>query len=150
MQSKASQPIQRTDGISRETERRIITGVPTSSWYALQEKGLAPKPVRLGPRSVGWPRQELFAWCEQRLVERDAKVAQSCARVAGAAPTPADIVAMFDAVTDHAAFVRAGAALSAIPSAMLTDADRGDIARAMIGAQARCWVQRSKDAGLSD
>jgi predicted DNA-binding transcriptional regulator AlpA len=70
MQSKTSQLLQRTDGIAREAERRVITGVPTSSWYALQEKGLAPKPVRLGPHSVGWPRQELFAWCEQRLIER--------------------------------------------------------------------------------
>jgi predicted DNA-binding transcriptional regulator AlpA len=70
MQSKPSQLIQRTDGIAREAERRVITGVPTSSWYALQEKGLAPKPARLGPRTVGWPRQELFAWCEQRLIER--------------------------------------------------------------------------------
>jgi predicted DNA-binding transcriptional regulator AlpA len=63
------QLITRIDGIAREAERRIITGVPTSSWYALQEKGLAPKPVRLGPRSVGWPRQALFAWNEQRQQE---------------------------------------------------------------------------------
>jgi predicted DNA-binding transcriptional regulator AlpA len=70
MQPKNTQPIQRTDGICREAERREITGVPTSSWYALQDKGLAPKPVRLGPHSVGWSRQALFAWCEQRLAER--------------------------------------------------------------------------------
>jgi predicted DNA-binding transcriptional regulator AlpA len=61
------QLIQRTDGICREAERRAITGVPTSSWYALQGKGLAPKPVRLGPRSVGWDRRSLFHWVEQRL-----------------------------------------------------------------------------------
>jgi predicted DNA-binding transcriptional regulator AlpA len=66
MHPKSSQPIQRTDGICREAERRVITGVPTSSWYALQEKGLAPKPVRLGPRSVGWNRQSLFRWVEER------------------------------------------------------------------------------------
>jgi len=63
------QPIQRTDGICREAERRAITGVPTSSWYLLQEKGLAPKPVRLGPRSVGWDRRSLFRWVEQRLAK---------------------------------------------------------------------------------
>jgi prophage regulatory protein len=70
MQSKSSQLIQRADGIAREPERRVITGVPTSSWYELQKKGLAPLPVRLGPHSVGWLRQELFAWCDQRLAER--------------------------------------------------------------------------------
>jgi predicted DNA-binding transcriptional regulator AlpA len=65
-----SQLITRTDGICREAERRIITGVPTSSWYALQERGLAPKPVRLGgPRSVGWPRAALLSWVEARTAE---------------------------------------------------------------------------------
>jgi predicted DNA-binding transcriptional regulator AlpA len=66
---KTPQFIQRTDGICRETERRAITGIPTSTWYALQEKGLAPKPVRLGPRSVGWPRACLLSWCEARIAE---------------------------------------------------------------------------------
>jgi predicted DNA-binding transcriptional regulator AlpA len=70
MPPKASPPIQRTDGIAREQERRVITGVPTSSWYLLQDSGLAPKPVQLGPHSVGWARQELFDWVEQRMVER--------------------------------------------------------------------------------
>ena len=65
------QPIHRTDGICREAERGVITGVPTSSWYLLQEKGLAPKPVRLGPRSVGWNRQSLFRWVEDRLAEHE-------------------------------------------------------------------------------
>jgi predicted DNA-binding transcriptional regulator AlpA len=67
MQASKPQTIQRTDGICREAERRIITGIPTSSWYALQEKGLAPKPVRLGPRSVGWPRAALLNWVEARI-----------------------------------------------------------------------------------
>jgi predicted DNA-binding transcriptional regulator AlpA len=71
MQPKTPQLIQRTDGICREAERRAITGVPTSSWYALQEKGLAPKPVRLGPRSVGWPRALLLSWVEARVSESE-------------------------------------------------------------------------------
>jgi predicted DNA-binding transcriptional regulator AlpA len=64
--SKRPQLITRIDGIAREAERRVITGVPTSSWYLLQQKGLAPKPVRLGPRSVGWNRQSLFRWIEEQ------------------------------------------------------------------------------------
>ena len=33
----------RPDRVAREPERERITGVPTSSWYDLQDKGLAPK-----------------------------------------------------------------------------------------------------------
>jgi predicted DNA-binding transcriptional regulator AlpA len=71
MSTKKPQLITRTDGICREAERRAITGVPTSSWYLLQEKGLAPKPVRLGPRSVGWSRAALLDWAEARIGESE-------------------------------------------------------------------------------
>ena len=82
MSIKTPPPIQRTDGICREAERRVITGVPTSSWYALQEKGLAPKPVRLGPRSVGWPRESLIQWVESRIAESGEDAWQPLAAVA--------------------------------------------------------------------
>jgi hypothetical protein len=52
-------------------------------------------------------------------------------------PTPADIAGMFRAAADHTDYVRASAALSAIPSAMITDADRAAIVEAMIAATAR-------------
>ena len=61
----------RTDGIAREAERCEITGVPQSTWRVMQDKGLAPKPVRLGPRSVGWLRTELLSWVEDRTAERE-------------------------------------------------------------------------------
>jgi predicted DNA-binding transcriptional regulator AlpA len=73
MPPKSSPPIQLTDGIAREPERRAFTGIPPSSWYPLQDKGLAPRPVRLGPNSVGWLRRELSRFVEQRIAERDAK-----------------------------------------------------------------------------
>jgi prophage regulatory protein len=69
--SPAENTHRRTDGIAREAERREITGIPSSSWYVLQAQGLAPKPVRLGPRSVGWLRSELWAFLEDRMAERD-------------------------------------------------------------------------------
>jgi len=60
-------------GVAREALRRELTGVPTSTWYELQAKGLAPKPIRLGgPRSVGWLVSELEEWQRQRIAERDA------------------------------------------------------------------------------
>jgi prophage regulatory protein len=58
-------------GIARETLRFELTGVPTSTWYDLQAKGLAPKPIALGPRARGWLISELEDWVQQRRVARD-------------------------------------------------------------------------------
>jgi hypothetical protein len=49
-------------------------------------------------------------------------------------PTPADIAEMFDTAESHDDFMRASAALSQIPSAMLTDEDRSRLVDAMIRA----------------
>jgi predicted DNA-binding transcriptional regulator AlpA len=46
------------------------TGIPTSSWYELQKRGLAPKPFPLTARSVGWSFKELAAWVEARKAKR--------------------------------------------------------------------------------
>jgi prophage regulatory protein len=69
MQTENTKP----KGVAREAQRYELTGVPTSTWYDLQNAGLAPKPIHLGPRSVGWLISELEAWVEQRRAERDAK-----------------------------------------------------------------------------
>jgi len=52
-------------------------------------------------------------------------------------PTPADIALMFETAESRPDFLRASAALSAIPSAMLTDDDRGELFRALTAAVAR-------------
>jgi hypothetical protein len=52
-------------------------------------------------------------------------------------PTPADIAGMFRAAADHTHYIRASAALSEIPSAMMTAEDRVAIVDAMIAATAR-------------
>jgi prophage regulatory protein len=59
------------DGVAREPEREKITGVPTSTWYELQDAGLAPKPIPLGPKSRGWIRRELFDWVAEQRAKRD-------------------------------------------------------------------------------
>jgi hypothetical protein len=51
-------------------------------------------------------------------------------------PTPADIALMFETAESHDDFMRASAALSAIPSAMLTNDDRGELVRATTAAVA--------------
>jgi predicted DNA-binding transcriptional regulator AlpA len=61
----------RPDRVVREAERRQITGIPTSSWYDLQNAGLAPKPFSLtGSRSVGWSFNELTDFVEARKATR--------------------------------------------------------------------------------
>jgi prophage regulatory protein len=62
----------RPKGIAREPQRYQLTGVPTSTWYDLQNAGLAPKPIPLGPRSRGWLIEELDEWVNQRRAQRDA------------------------------------------------------------------------------
>jgi prophage regulatory protein len=58
-------------GVAREAQRYELTGVPTSTWYDLQNAGLAPKPIHLGLRAVGWLISELEDWVEARKRERD-------------------------------------------------------------------------------
>jgi prophage regulatory protein len=55
----------------REPDRRIKTGVPRSTWYALMAQRIAPKPVKLGPRSVAWIEDELEAWMRGLETKRD-------------------------------------------------------------------------------
>jgi len=60
----------RPRGVAREPQRYHLTGVPTSTWYDLQAKGQAPKPIHLGPRSRGWLISELEDWVQQRAAAR--------------------------------------------------------------------------------
>jgi predicted DNA-binding transcriptional regulator AlpA len=61
----------RPDRAVRESERRQITGLPSSSWYPLQDAGLAPKPFPLTTRTVAWSFNELSDWVEARKAKRD-------------------------------------------------------------------------------
>ena len=64
-----------TETFVRDSERRAITGVPTSTWYEMQDAGIAPLPVKIGPRSVAWLRSELAKWQADRIAERDCQAA---------------------------------------------------------------------------
>jgi prophage regulatory protein len=48
-----------------------MTGLNRSSIYEYMAKGTFPKPIRLGPRAVGWLEPEIIAWQKQRIAERD-------------------------------------------------------------------------------
>lgn len=50
----------------RERDRRAITGVSRTQWWALERDQVAPKRVRLGASAVAWRLSDLLAWIEQR------------------------------------------------------------------------------------
>jgi len=42
-----------------------------STMYSMIKQGKFPRPIKLGPRSVGWIETEIDAWLESRLQQRD-------------------------------------------------------------------------------
>jgi predicted DNA-binding transcriptional regulator AlpA len=70
MQPEKSSP---PDRAVREPERARITGVPTSTWYDLQKRGLAPKPFAISAHCVAWSFNQLTEWWEACKAERDAR-----------------------------------------------------------------------------
>ena len=62
--------------IVKRPEVEAATGLSRSSLYRLAAAGQFPRPIRLGPRAVGWRADEIAAWIEARTAERDGKGAQ--------------------------------------------------------------------------
>jgi prophage regulatory protein len=48
-----------------------LVGLGRSQIYSLMETRLFPKQIKLGPRAVGWVEEEIEAWIEERIGERD-------------------------------------------------------------------------------
>lgn len=51
-----------TERFVRENERRLLTSISRSQAWQLEQKGLFPKRIKLGNRSVCWKLSELMAW----------------------------------------------------------------------------------------
>lgn len=51
----------------RRAEVQAATGLPTSSLYALIQRGEFPKPIHITERSVGWLASDVEAWQQARL-----------------------------------------------------------------------------------
>jgi prophage regulatory protein len=63
--------------ILRMAEVEAVTSLYRSTIYELmQEPGGFPLPVPLSPRAVGWVEQEVRAWLERRIKERNANKAK--------------------------------------------------------------------------
>lgn len=52
--------------IAREPERKRITGVCRTAWWAAERRGVAPRRVQLLGGRVGWRVSELYAWVLSR------------------------------------------------------------------------------------
>ena len=50
------------------------TRLQKSAIYQRMAAGTFPKPVRLGPKAIGWVEYEIDAWIQARIDERDGKV----------------------------------------------------------------------------
>jgi prophage regulatory protein len=62
-----------TPQIVKRPDVEAATGLSRSSIYRLAAAGQFPRPIRLGPRAVGWRADEIAAFIEQRTAERDGK-----------------------------------------------------------------------------
>ena len=45
------------------------TGLPRSSIYAKIQAGDFPRPIKLGPRSVGWLEADINSWLDEKVSE---------------------------------------------------------------------------------
>lgn len=59
------------DRILRLPEALRMTGRSKSRWYDDISAGRAPKPIKLGPRAVGWLESEIRQWLADRVACRD-------------------------------------------------------------------------------
>jgi prophage regulatory protein len=63
--------------ILRLPEVEAATGKKRSAIYDGIADGTFPKPVPLGERAVGWIEDEVAAWQDARIAERDAKIIET-------------------------------------------------------------------------
>lgn len=61
------------DKILRRKQVESTFGLPRSTIYDLMNKGKFPKPISIGPRSVGWLLSELVTWRNEQVAKRDGK-----------------------------------------------------------------------------
>jgi prophage regulatory protein len=62
----------------KQVESRV--GLSRSTIYDAVKAGTFPKPIQLGPRSVGWLESDVAAWLEQRIAQSRTPAEQQGAR----------------------------------------------------------------------
>lgn len=48
------------------------TGLTRATVYEMMDRGTFPKAVKIGTRAIAWPEEEVQAWAEARMAEREA------------------------------------------------------------------------------
>lgn len=56
--------------ILRRRQVEVRTGLSRSTIYERIKAGAFPRPIHLGPKSVGWLEAEVNAWLDARIAER--------------------------------------------------------------------------------
>jgi prophage regulatory protein len=59
--------------ILRLPEVQAVTGLSRSSIYGRAKSRTFPRPVKLGLRASGWVSEEVEAWRDARIADRDAR-----------------------------------------------------------------------------
>lgn len=62
-----AEAFQREPSILRRKQVEIRTGLARSTIYQYMRDGAFPKPIRLGPRAVGWIESDVSAWIGERI-----------------------------------------------------------------------------------
>jgi prophage regulatory protein len=57
--------------ILRRADVEAVTGLPRATIYDKISKGMFPRPIKLGERSVGWLETEITEWQKARVADRD-------------------------------------------------------------------------------
>lgn len=53
----------------KEVEKKLSIG--HSKIYRMIEENQFPRPIKLGPKSVGWLESEIDEWVQEKIDERD-------------------------------------------------------------------------------
>jgi len=63
--------INQSNRVLRLPAVRARTGLSASTAYEGIAAGTFPRPIKIGPRAVGWLESEIDAWLAARVAERD-------------------------------------------------------------------------------
>lgn len=55
----------------RRAQVQDLTGLPTSTLYDHMARGTFPKPIKVTARTVAWVEDEVIAWQDAKLAQRD-------------------------------------------------------------------------------